>query len=213
MPAGDTPAETIDFKRSVVARVDLPVDLREEDGLVARAGHGAQHRVQAGEAVVVDGWQPRSRLTGRGLSAGCRPRRRWCWERLPPFHRRLYRRAEWHRAGQRSCWDCWRLRQPGKFRWNPSPAKKKKSLSSIDGAADGAAILLAHVGGFEVLRDEGTAGRQLHVLRVVKALPRPSCVTIGEITFAVELIAATLRDGVDDAAGRTAILRRSSSTC
>ena len=47
------PAQAVELKRSMVARVDLPVDLGEEDCLGARARNRAEHRVESGDAVDV----------------------------------------------------------------------------------------------------------------------------------------------------------------
>ena len=146
------------------------------------AGHSAQHRVQAGEAVDVDRWLRRCRSAGRGWSAGCRPRRRWCWERLPRCSTADFTGGQGGIGqGKEAGGSCWRLRQPGKLRWKPSPAKKKKSLSLMMGPPMAPPYCLRTSVGLKFCETKGPPGVNCTSARGEGVGRAPVGVAIGEI--------------------------------
>ena len=204
---GRGPGETIDFKRDVITAADLPVNLGEEDVLLAQARHRAEHAAKASETAgvvargdgvvgrVVGGVEIGGQGADRGVDgAGCGGA--GAAADLAGGQGRVRRGEEGRRAGGDA--------GAGEDALEAVTSKEEEQLVLDNGSADGAAELLAFVLWLEDVGDEGTRG----ILRGDGGewvLRSPLRVAVAIVQVPVKLVRAALGNGVDHAAHRSSV--------
>src|SRR5271157_2882924 len=178
-----SPSHAVDRQRKVVLLVDVPVDLRKPDVLLARAGHGAQHAIQAIQSIRVVGL----RLGTTHAEPGCE---------TPDG------------CGRGCSVECGSTEgdgRTGEIPVVPVVSEVPKYLVLDDGPAETNTADSANIRRLEGL-DRIHSRRRLGRERGEWIRRTPRVVSVEEVSLAVDFVGAALRHRINDATGSAPVL-------